>query len=111
MPLVGLPMMLLITGKENGKTKRNRQCGKDLLWTTSSVYGTYKKEDIELFIEKANAYHPTHNKFFLLVSLQRGGSCVGSPPASILSALILKCRNNASRGLKSRAQVSRKFSN
>ena len=56
-------MMLLITGKENGKTKRNRQCGKDLLWTTSSVYGTHKKEDIELFIEKANAYHPTHIKF------------------------------------------------
>ena len=25
-PLDGLPMMLLITGKENGKTKRNRQC-------------------------------------------------------------------------------------
>ena len=69
-PLVGLPMMLLITGKEKGKTKRNRQCWKDLLWTTSSVYGTHKKEDIELFIEKANN-HPTHIKFFLLVKYQK----------------------------------------
>jgi len=55
--------MLLITGKENGKTKRKRQCGKDLLLTTSSVYGTHKKEDIELFIERAKAYHPTHIEF------------------------------------------------
>ena len=46
--------------KKKMAKQRNRQCGKDLLLTTSSVYGTHKKEDIELFIEKANAYHPIH---------------------------------------------------
>ena len=45
--------------KENGKTEKppvwKRFTVDDILclWDT-------KKEDIELFIEKANAYHPTH---------------------------------------------------
>ena len=34
-------------------------------------YETHRKEDIELFIEKANAYHPTHITFFLLVKYEK----------------------------------------
>ena len=49
--------------KENGKTKRNRQCGKDLLLTTSSVDWTHTQKKIQnSLLRKANAYHPTHIK-------------------------------------------------
>ena len=48
--------------KENGKTEKppvwKRFTVDDIfcLWDT-------KKEDVELFIEEANVYHPTHIKF------------------------------------------------
>ena len=56
-------MMLLITKKRKWQNKE-----KPLMWKRFTVDDIFclwdtKKEDRELFIEKANAYHPTHIKF------------------------------------------------
>ena len=59
--------MLLITKKKKRKEKwQNKE--KPPVWKRFTIDDIFclwdtKKEDIELFIEKANAYHPTHIKF------------------------------------------------
>ena len=57
-------MMLLITHKK--RKWQNKE--KPPVWKRFTVDDIFclwdtKKEDIELFIEKANAYHPTHIQF------------------------------------------------
>ena len=52
--------------KKKKKLAKQRETASVERFTVDDIFCLWdtKKEDIELFIEKANAYHPTHITFF-----------------------------------------------